>query len=436
MTSHEQWEGLSFVCDKLVENSFKALLAGGCVRDALLGVKAKDFDVASDATPDEVLKLFPNAIDVGKAFGVMIIPFEGYQIEVTRFRMDEAYKDGRHPTKVSFSSEKEDAKRRDFTINALFFDYKEKKIIDYVDGLSDLKKKRIKAIGLAEERFNEDHLRVLRGIRFKAQLGFEIEEGTEKAIRDCLPKVQKVSNERIREEFLKLLMAEDAIGALGLLYGWQAFAWIVPSFHRELQKLNEEARDELLEVSSKTLPRKMSQSNLEREELFVRFFLPFLNLQARDGSPFSFENFLEGLKTELVLSKTEAATLSKLWNLLLQLPEWESENLDSESKVSALEKCLYPNVSANESLRYLIALLDRIGYSQWGALKGFASLLEALSSVINSDQGFPDKIVSFDDIQSMQLPKGPAIQETLHRAFCWQIVDPSLSKEDILSRLS
>lgn len=195
----------------------EAYFAGGSVRDALRGETPKDFDIATSAKPEQTQKLFSKTIPVGVQFGVMIVVEEGVSFEVATFRSETGYVDGRHPTSVTFSSLEEDAKRRDFTVNGLYFDPATKKVIDFVQGEADIKAKIIRTIGSAEERFLEDHLRMMRAIRFSVQLGFEIEKNTLDTIKKHHALIKKVSVERIREEFSKILTSKEPSRGIRLL---------------------------------------------------------------------------------------------------------------------------------------------------------------------------------------------------------------------------
>ncbi|HEY2588139.1 MAG TPA: hypothetical protein VGI81_20515 [Tepidisphaeraceae bacterium] len=195
-----------------------ACFAGGCVRDLLLGQAAKDYDVATDAPPPRVRELFGNTQAVGAAFGVILVRHRGSQIEVATFRSEGDYEDGRHPSHVRFTTAEEDAKRRDFTINGLFLDPIENRVIDYVGGQQDLKDKRIRAIGNPAERFDEDSLRLLRAVRFAARLGFEIEPVTAAAIVAHAPQLKRISPERIAEELRIMLTAPSRPTAWHLLW--------------------------------------------------------------------------------------------------------------------------------------------------------------------------------------------------------------------------
>ena len=184
---------------------FTAYFAGGSVRDKLLGREAKDYDIATNALPEQIEALFPKTFAVGKAFGVIVVVEDETETEVATFRADGGYQDGRRPDSVHFCGAEEDAKRRDFTVNGMFYDPIENKVIDYVGGQADLEKKIIRAIGDPEKRFAEDHLRMLRAVRFEHTLDFAIEPATRAAIQKHAPDLAKISAERIENEFSRTL---------------------------------------------------------------------------------------------------------------------------------------------------------------------------------------------------------------------------------------
>jgi len=208
---------------RLREAGHAAFLTGGCVRDLLLGRPPKDFDVATSAQPDELLRLFPGAGQVGAHFGVVLVHEAGAgsekaQVEVATFRSDLEYRDGRHPDAVHFETDpRQDALRRDFTINALLLDPLSGEVLDFVNGRSDLSARVIRAIGDPERRFREDHLRLLRAVRFAARLGFEIEPETFRAIQRLAPLIHSVSAERVRDEIARILTEGGARRGFELL---------------------------------------------------------------------------------------------------------------------------------------------------------------------------------------------------------------------------
>jgi poly(A) polymerase len=198
---------------------FRALLAGGCVRDRLLGVEPKDFDVATSARPGEVAALFPRVVPLGQRFGsVQVRPEEGSPVEVTTFRTEGAYTDGRRPDEVAFGTDPAgDARRRDFTVNALFEDPDTGEILDFVGGRDDLARRVLRAVGDPLERFAEDRLRMLRAVRFAARFGWPLESSTRAAVRALAPTAASVSAERTRDELKRILCEGGASRGLDLL---------------------------------------------------------------------------------------------------------------------------------------------------------------------------------------------------------------------------
>jgi len=195
----------SAVIGRLREAGHEALLAGGCVRDLLLGRPPHDYDVATAATPDEVLALWPDARTVGKAFGVVIVRDGPVRVEVATFRAEAGYADGRRPDTVTFTTAEADARRRDFTVNAMFMDPDSSEVIDHVAGRRDLERRLIRAVGDPRERFAEDHLRMLRAVRFAAELDFDLDPATAEAIRALAAHVATVSGERVSAELEGIL---------------------------------------------------------------------------------------------------------------------------------------------------------------------------------------------------------------------------------------
>jgi poly(A) polymerase len=246
-----QFAAASAILRKLRNQGHQAYLAGGCVRDLLLGRQPKDYDVATSATPDIVLDLFPRTFAVGAHFGVVLVSaqFDGQPTltEVATFRSDGAYSDGRHPDAVRYTlSAEEDVQRRDFTINGLLlnldlgvpglaFETRDadpaalsRFVLDYVDGLADLDAGILRAIGHSESRFEEDHLRMLRAVRFAARFGFEIAPATHSAIRSLAHKIEAVSRERVRDELTRMLTEGQARKAFELLDQTGLLAQVLP----------------------------------------------------------------------------------------------------------------------------------------------------------------------------------------------------------------
>jgi len=220
------------VVRQLRDHHFEAYWAGGCVRDHLLGRIPCDYDVATSAHPEQIRAVFHHrkTLAIGAAFGVMTVigPRGAGQVEVTTFRQDVSYSDGRHPDKISFSSPEEDAKRRDFTINGMFYDPLAEQIIDFVGGEADLRQGLVRAIGQARERFTEDKLRMLRAVRFASIFGFQLEPQTAAAICEMASQITVVSAERIADEMRRMLFHASRARAARLMQATRLLAAILP----------------------------------------------------------------------------------------------------------------------------------------------------------------------------------------------------------------
>jgi len=205
------------IVERLRGEGHIAYFAGGCVRDIVRRVTPKDYDVATSATPETVQKLFPRTHAVGAHFGVIIVLENGFQFEVATFRSDDAYIDGRHPTAVHFSSPEEDARRRDFTINGMFYDPVAEEVIDLVGGRADIAAKLVRAIGDPAQRFAEDRLRMLRAVRFATVLDYEIDKQTWDALVANASSINQISAERIRDELVRIFLSPNRVR------GWDLF---------------------------------------------------------------------------------------------------------------------------------------------------------------------------------------------------------------------
>lgn len=222
-------EKVKYIIDTITEAGFEAFAVGGCIRDSILGREPNDWDITTSAKPEQVKALFRRTIDTGIAHGTVTVMLEKEGFEVTTYRIDGEYEDSRHPKEVTFTSNLvEDLKRRDFTINA--FAYNDTVgLVDVFQGLKDIDNGVIRCVGRAEERFSEDALRILRAIRFSAQLGYEIEDSTRAAITGLADKLHQISAERIREELTKLLISPHP-DYLKVAYTCGVTAVVLPEF--------------------------------------------------------------------------------------------------------------------------------------------------------------------------------------------------------------
>jgi len=217
-----------------------AYFAGGFVRDLILGRTIKDIDIATNASPDEVEKIFPNTFETGKAFGVVNVMWNDLRFEVASFRQEREYSDGRHPNSVTYTDDPViDSKRRDFTINSMFYSPTTEEIMDFQGGLNDLRLGIIRTVGDPLKRFEEDHLRIMRAVRFAAEFSFDIEYNTEQAMKLDVGLLKKISTERIRDEIDKMLRGFDPSRAISKLCEIGAIQIIIP----EIKDMNGTPQD-------------------------------------------------------------------------------------------------------------------------------------------------------------------------------------------------
>ena len=222
------------IIERLRAAGFEAYLAGGCVRDMLLGRDPADYDIATSAHPEQVQALFDRTVAVGAAFGVTRVLLGDESYEVATFRTEGPYHDGRHPSSVRYASAREDVARRDFTFNGLLYDPRTAEVLDFVGGRADLEARLIRTIGDAGARFTEDRLRMLRAVRLAAELGFTLAPDVVRAVRSLAPGLSQVSAERIRDELVRMVTGPDPARALGLLRDTELLARALPELAAEI----------------------------------------------------------------------------------------------------------------------------------------------------------------------------------------------------------
>ena len=233
------WSEVKKIILKISQHQFVVLVAGGSVRDALINRAIKDIDLATSATPEQIIKIFPKSNSSFAKYGTVFIPLKNKQkLEITTFRRDSSRSDGRRPQSVEYSSIKEDAYRRDFTINALFYDLKEDKLIDLVKGLKDLENKKIRAVGEAEKRFKEDYLRMLRALRLAHQLNFKLDKEIKYALLKLSKHIRVISKERILDELMKMFSTGKIDCIIKKLNDYGFFQYIFPQLALHLSNLN------------------------------------------------------------------------------------------------------------------------------------------------------------------------------------------------------
>ncbi|MER3446159.1 MAG: phosphohydrolase [Candidatus Dadabacteria bacterium] len=227
------FETAKSVVGRLRASGYRAFFVGGCVRDTIMGIPPKEYDITTNARPEEIMEIFSNTVPVGASFGVVLVLENGYKFEVATFRRDENYSDGRHPDSVIYtSSEREDVMRRDFTINGILYDPITEEAIDHVGGTEDIEKGIIRTIGNPYERFNEDKLRMMRAVRFGARFKYEMEKETLRAMRKLAPLISQVSVERTRDEIVKIISQKNPGSGLRLLRETGLLLYVLPEIDK------------------------------------------------------------------------------------------------------------------------------------------------------------------------------------------------------------
>lgn len=374
------------IIDTLRLAGHTAYLAGGCVRDMLLGLQPKDYDVATDARPDDIRRLFRRTERVGAKFGVVIVRLGRIMTEVATFRSDGAYTDGRHPDEVVFGNEIEDARRRDFTVNALFLDSVNDRIIDHVGGRSDLDARLIRTVGDPDLRFAEDHLRLLRAVRFAARLHFDIQSDTLASIARHAPQLPAISAERIRDE-LKRTLTHPA----------RTDAW------RRLTSTG--LADHLVKGlvwSTQEKDRITARLNLQENSVG---FTPILAVLLRDRSPADARSCCRSLRC------TNAETRSVDW-LLRSLPRLH--------RPEALELADIKNLMAHEDFCDLAALQRCDLLADGASLDSWNALMDRVHR-IPPHAVAPPPFISGDDLLARGVPQGPRFGRILNAAYRAQL---------------
>jgi len=397
---------------QLREQGYVAYLAGGCVRDALLGAEPKDYDVATDATPDRVQAIFPKSAAVGAAFGVVIVYTTApkgqarFITEVATFRAEGAYSDGRRPDAVRFTNAQEDASRRDFTINGLFAapgsdlsdqDGQSDRIIDYVNGKADLQARLIRAIGDPGERFGEDYLRMLRAIRFASRLDFEIEPKTSAAIRAHARYLGQISRERIGQELLAMLQGPGPTRALDLL---QQHKLDAPT-------LNEDPSTHTLDASRRLDAQADAPTRLAAW------------LIDRHGRAANHLGIIKRWRAALSLSNEHRDELHRLVQLLPRLDQWPQLSVAARKRLAA-----HPNWHQSLML--------------FEAVQGDAQTIRNDTDQLASDGvGLaPAPLLTGDDLIHAKLTPGPRFKTLLDQAYDQQLQGRLETREQALAWLS
>ena len=386
-----------YIIDKLEENGFEAFIVGGCVRDFILGFTPKDFDITTNALPKDIKNIFSHTVDTGIKHGTVTVIIEKQNYEVTTYRIDGEYKDSRHPENVIFTQKiDEDLSRRDFTINAIAYNHK-KGFIDTFNGREDIKNKLIKGVGDADKRFKEDALRMMRAIRFSAQLDFDIEKDTFKAIKDNAYLIKNISIERTRDELLKLIQS-DYIEKLSLLKETNLYEYFI----KEIEPIFKEYKKNIL------ILKKLSKN------LRFYFLLTYLDKN-------KLELVLKNLKLDNNTIK-EAKTISKYFNYNFIDNRIETRKLMSIIEPSLLKKIL--------EIKFFISLIE----NDLVKCKMYDNIFDEIDETIRKNHCFSLKqlAITGNDLKEIGIKDGKLIGENLKKALNIVLEEPYKNNKDFL----
>jgi poly(A) polymerase len=417
---------------RLRDAGHEALLAGGCVRDLLLARPPKDYDVATGARPDEVLALYPKALTVGAAFGVVVVVEGTVQVEVATFRAEQGYADGRRPDAVHFTDAREDARRRDFTINAMFLDPAEGKVIDYVGGREDLQARLIRAVGDPRERFAEDHLRMLRAVRFAAELGFQLEAATAEAIRKLAPSVASVSGERVRDELARLLTAPpdgrrrgvQQASELGLL------AVLLP----EVEHLHGEPQPPAVHPEGDVFRHTLLGLAHLREPTFELALASLLHDVGKPATARMREGRVTFYHHQRVGEDAARAVCGRLRMSTSQTRRvtWLVARHMMLMNFDEMREATLKRLFAEEGFEELAELWRADCLASGGSAEGYEALM-ARYRAMSAEEVRPDPLVTGHDLIAMGLAPGPRFADILRQVYDAQLEGRAGTKEEALA---
>ncbi|MBN1553264.1 MAG: CCA tRNA nucleotidyltransferase [Phycisphaerae bacterium] len=393
-----------WVIRRLYKAGFRALLAGGCVRDMLLGARPDDYDVATDATPPQVKKIFRRSLMVGAKFGVVVVLHHDRRgvnraIEVATFRGDAAYTDGRHPDAVRFSCPEEDARRRDFTINGMFFDPVSEEVIDYVGGQADLKSGIVRTIGDPNERFAEDYLRLLRAVRFSTRLGFRLHPATANALTAHAAKITKISGERVHDELTKMFSHSASEEALEAMKKYHLLPHILP---------------ELFEPN---------------DETYLTAHQRMHRLPCADDSLLNFGALLMDLPEPVI------GSIARRWgasNSFKETLQWFHRNRDVWQEAADMPLCDFKRLMGGESWQWL-RVLWKVREKIHANTQQQAVRIARRAGGIAPEQIAPAPFVTGDDLIRMGYKPGRNLGRVLRELHDAQLNETHLQRADAIA---
>lgn len=443
------------IIKKLQENGFIAYLAGGSVRDFLLNLKPKDFDIATNATPDEVEKLFPDSIPVGKRFGVMIVrslPAKGandescankttdevankiLHFEVATFRNDLNYKDGRRPEGVEFSTPIEDAQRRDFTVNGLFYDTSTSEIIDYVGGIEDIRNKVLRAIGEPNKRFQEDYLRMFRAIRFAVRFNLRIEPKAIEAIKANANNVENLSAERVKEELEKIFSGQKKDIALRLLDHFKLLDFWIPEIsacHGILQDEKYHPEGDVFEHICKILKvlNKDADTNLCFGALFHDIGKPLAYEKSKGENFIMHDKYGEKI-TATILDRLKFSKNQKE-EIIAMVKEHQHFHDAPKMRKSTLKRLL-----SQPFIEKLLEIHRADTIASTGDLTSYNFCIDALNKMTENKTLSPPPLITGEDLIKIGFFPGPIFKKIIDHITTLQLEEKIKTKEEAIYEIT
>lgn len=430
-----------FIISKLEENGFEAYAVGGCVRDTVLGRKPQDWDITTSALPLQVKEIFHRTIDTGLQHGTVTVMLKGVGYEVTTYRIDGEYMDSRHPESVEFTSNLiEDLKRRDFTINAMAYNPR-CGMVDAFDGIGDIERKVIQCVGKAEERFGEDALRILRAVRFSAQLGFGIEEKTAAAICKLAPNLVHISKERIQTELEKLILSDNP-EKLAEAYHLGITKWILPDFNH-MMECEQNSKYHMYNVGEhtiKVMEHVPAEHNLRWAALLHDIGKPAVKTTDADGT--------DHFKKHAVVGKAMAQNVmrglkmdNKTIGIVTRLVECHDQIQSLPMKETAVRKSIHRIGNDIYPQFLILAEADYAGKSTYGRTYGRERLeyaKETYQKIIERGDCYCKKMLAIAgrDLISMGIGPGEIIGEVLDYLLQQVLCKPEWNEPEKLKELA
>ncbi len=416
-------------------------VVGGALRNIAMGEEPDDYDIATDATPEGVMKLFRRTIPTGIKHGTVTVLFRGQSFEVTTFRTEGSYSDGRRPDSVDYvGTIEEDLSRRDFTINGMAYDLVDHRFVDPYGGMEDLERGRVRAIGAPRERFSEDGLRLLRCIRFSGRLGFSVEENTLQALKEEKSRIRAVSPERIREEFSKTLLAKDPTWGLSLLRDSGLMEEFLPELYRTRLTPQERGIDkDVLDHSIRSAAAAPAESLTLRLAALFHDIGKFNTQEGTPPGPLSFHGH------EVVSAEETASVLRRL--------RYPNAVVDDVCHLIRHHMIRYDESWSDGAVRRFVRTIGRENLGNWFALRradalgkggpitesrGLRSLSDRIETVLTEDSALSvgDLAISGEDLAGLGVPRGPEMGAVLRDLLETVLDDPKQNRPEQLKRIA